>query len=1658
MSTQFTEPSVGAPKTREVRLGLVMYGGVSLAVYINGVAREFFRAVRGGGVYKLVKALTDSDVVVDVISGTSAGGINGILLAYALCNEADFASSAQLWRRDADFRSLLRSPELDPDSTSSLLNSEGYYQPRLEDAFRYMPAYAPEGDGELNSGFDELDLYVTGTDVDGTVSTQFDDAGHPIDVKDHRSVFLLKHRRGRKEPFSPKAGRLGQPEAEVTYRALAKLGRITSCFPAAFAPVFVSKGETAEDRLLQLWGRLDKEASFLDGGVLDNKPFTYALKEIFNRLAERRVDRKLFYVEPDPEHLSRLETATQPNFLQAVIASLIGIPGYESISDDLKLLAQHNSRLSQYKRLAEALGEGRVGAVPAAARTLYGPTRALALGERVVAGLLRANGKNELLDKEMRRAGALLIKAFDQLGEKAGARGGILTEFDIYYRLRRLFNLTYKIEQQMRQQGHPKHAQYRQLWHDVNFQIKLLDIIRMRMERLIDEAPIEWKKMFAAADDEAKAAAAAKRIWRQMSRHLRRLVHENGRLAAFLEDDLYAAARPADKPPRGQQDLTKLDRILAGVTADIIKDIARGGGGRAGGGAGGGREARPRRRPNIFETTDAYERGLLERFLRGEGGGVDGDDPVFKAYEGFDSLDEVLYPIEFIAGLYEKDIIETVRISPSDAVKGFSNKGLSDKVSGDSLYHFAGFFKRSWRSNDILWGRLDGLCQLVETLLSREVLSEVTRDPNWRARVRGFLFEGGAADDDSPAWRPEMKPERLFPQAGAETHKLIGRWLVHLLSPDERKRRGALEEKEFGEKLELLIEAAQLEVLREEVPNVIVDALGEQTQWNQFRLALSEQERAQLTKKRSKGLFGRGGGEDGGGSDPLGFEPGEGALDPFVAVVAATGRAESVMERFREAPDGAPPRPSKTRLGRFFKNQYAVGTEELLRDIPRVILLEMLAVSMLVLRNCVLGIFAERAAKVRSHPLYLFGVDYPLRVFYSLVLFMRRAPRAWIFFLATLGTVSALALAVGLYWRNPIIYTNGGLSLTCLGLFVGLPLVILTAEVIYLLKKDFARRTLGRLLRSAAGAAALAVLLTAPLILGAAYAGLERVHDRGREALESQYLGRVPLLGGLLTRDEIWRRRAARAGVISAGALLFLSPYLGAYWLLRRSRRSRRGAGELRQELAEYFNLDDMGVIARRLVGSEIIERARLLAVVGSYIDVDAEDFRADIEPFEEIEWGRWEGALREYVAPDKLNLIARRLRVEAVGENGVISYLNKSLPPVVDEARLRAVMWDYLGCDEAQLGRVVGALLASGAATQGTLLSQGADQCRTLAQRFARDPAPGGAGPASANAPPAPAGRAGFPAQRHMLSTKLVSWRELRRLLDDYVSEPEMARLVAGRLNLPAGAEREAARAPFTYGQLLQVLRSVPRPEGGDAHVTGFVSRALESLERRLEDAKLVEWAKVRRTVEERLSVGAAVQKIAAHETVRAQLRRGGRVRGESLLKLLKTHYILDEEQRKIEESLLGLHGPVWEAGADRTNDVLIAALEAHDPHRELLPAIEERLGEKDSLAFPDLRILLREFFSEADVRDIASAVAARTDFAWEAVDETLRRGLSASSMMKKIAERLTTSMSGAEPTPAQQRAAMAGRLVDYAKRNRLLRRLEEQMRATNPEALYYL
>jgi len=97
-------------RVRELRLGLVCYGGVSLAIYMHGITKEIQQLVVASRAFERNQernpfpaetaehaywqalrtawersAADPSDriatrVVVDVVAGTSAGGINGVIL------------------------------------------------------------------------------------------------------------------------------------------------------------------------------------------------------------------------------------------------------------------------------------------------------------------------------------------------------------------------------------------------------------------------------------------------------------------------------------------------------------------------------------------------------------------------------------------------------------------------------------------------------------------------------------------------------------------------------------------------------------------------------------------------------------------------------------------------------------------------------------------------------------------------------------------------------------------------------------------------------------------------------------------------------------------------------------------------------------------------------------------------------------------------------------------------------------------------------------------------------------------------------------------------------------------------------------------------------------------------------------------------------------------------------------------------------------------------------------------------------------------------------------------------------------------------------------------------------------------------------------------
>jgi len=118
-------------RQKELRIALVCYGGVSLAVYMHGVTKEVWKLARASrdfhslrpkveGVQDIYRELLETierdnglrlRILPDILSGASAGGINAVFLAQALHSGQSLEPLTDLWLDGADVERLL-----DPDA------------------------------------------------------------------------------------------------------------------------------------------------------------------------------------------------------------------------------------------------------------------------------------------------------------------------------------------------------------------------------------------------------------------------------------------------------------------------------------------------------------------------------------------------------------------------------------------------------------------------------------------------------------------------------------------------------------------------------------------------------------------------------------------------------------------------------------------------------------------------------------------------------------------------------------------------------------------------------------------------------------------------------------------------------------------------------------------------------------------------------------------------------------------------------------------------------------------------------------------------------------------------------------------------------------------------------------------------------------------------------------------------------------------------------------------------------------------------------------------------------------------------------------------------------------------------------------------------------
>lgn len=423
----------------EIRFGVVMYGGVSLAIYMNGVAHEMYEMVcatpkcepgcKPEGtreIYHRIALLVNNprlrtqyrqaiekrdspsankaprdiwnDVektffkaesaphkrvrfVVDAIAGTSAGGINGIFLAKALANGEPFAPLRDLWLDEGDIKELLNDkqscdklPACEPDNPpASLLNGKRMYYKLFQAMEKMSESAKDRNNGAGNPQVDEMDLYVTTTDINGSQV--------PLRLTDD---VVYERRYKRSFHFNYSKDREWNDFGAENNALLAFAARCTSSFPFAFEPMTLeaakgvleaakegAKESAYRDKIAHLadarfFSYLPKEEvdcgkhagrAFGDGGYLDNKPFSYVTNVLAIRQAFVPVERKLVYVEPNPELVSAEENSANegqvPDAISNSLAALTGIPRYETIRENLQEVLERNRTIERVERIVQ---------------------------------------------------------------------------------------------------------------------------------------------------------------------------------------------------------------------------------------------------------------------------------------------------------------------------------------------------------------------------------------------------------------------------------------------------------------------------------------------------------------------------------------------------------------------------------------------------------------------------------------------------------------------------------------------------------------------------------------------------------------------------------------------------------------------------------------------------------------------------------------------------------------------------------------------------------------------------------------------------------------------------------------------------------------------------------------------------------------------------------------------------------------------------------------------------------------------------------------------------------------------------------------------------------------------------------------------------------
>ena len=748
----------GYNPTQEVRFAVVMYGGVSLAIYINGVAQELLRVVRATADPSLVSGLDETErvyrklglllhlrrkpgerneledlsdisgpirtrIVVDVLSGTSAGGINAVFLAKALANRnRDLRLLKETWLDEADMDTLLNDSKSEllkyPSGTpkTSLLNSQRMYGLLLK-ALRKMDG-APQDPGGKPLA-NEIDLFATATDLPGLFA--------PIELTDgtageriHKMVFHFRcDADDCPGDFSPDYNRM-----------LAFAARCTSSFPVALEPMaFDDIGPTPEERerFKKFFERYEvsnarySDRPFADGGYLDNKPFGHAIEAIEYRDTDRPVQRKLLFVDPFPEYAGGAGAdgtdsdnsiaIPKPDFIRNALAAATGLPSYQTIRSSIEQLNRRNRTLERLEQLRKRL-DNVPQSIPAqkllssedfATQSLsnmverFGPGYAVYhnlkvfdLTDWLALVATKTLGLNE--DSDAWRAIRFLVRAWRHAHYAPERTDGKATEneflvtFDLGYRMRRLRFMRQKIDHNLSEGKWPG---------DGSDLLHLRGVVQRNLSTL-RRARRELESRLTRLRTGGEGQELPSRLLVRMAGAASKAVESipQGAIPRILRPTTYDgckhAAEDVYREPGLKIHLDAMANAVAAYLNAVFTSV----------------------RQDL--KTNASPENVREEFHQAA-------RLVWDGFEEFEQHDLVTLPVLAGTGVKETGAVEIFRIGPADAKLRPSSLARGDeKLAGAAVGHFGAFLDEGWRENDMMWGRLDGAERIIAALLPDE--------------------------------------------------------------------------------------------------------------------------------------------------------------------------------------------------------------------------------------------------------------------------------------------------------------------------------------------------------------------------------------------------------------------------------------------------------------------------------------------------------------------------------------------------------------------------------------------------------------------------------------------------------------------------------------------------------------------------------------------------------------------------------------------------------------------------------------------------------------------------------------------------------------------------------------------------------------------------